>query len=101
MIDFADDLRTKYAADVPQRGSAEVILQALEQTGPLQFAPGELDTLLAEVQALRDQGFAQRSLPQTLLNLRGSVPASETQDFEAIRDEVIQNHAQKVAEYKD
>jgi len=31
-----------------------VILQALEQTGPLQFAPGELDTLLVEVQALRE-----------------------------------------------
>ncbi|MGC9393765.1 MAG: hypothetical protein ACP5J4_02790 [Anaerolineae bacterium] len=54
VIDFADYLRTKYAADVPQRGSAEVILQALDQTGPLQFAPGELDALLAEVQALRE-----------------------------------------------
>jgi len=50
VIDFADDLRTQYAADVPQRGSAEAILQALDQAGPLQFAPGELDALLAEVQ---------------------------------------------------
>jgi hypothetical protein len=54
VIDFADYLRTKYTADVPRRGSPEVILQALEQTGPLQFAPGELDALLAEVQALRE-----------------------------------------------
>ena len=54
VIDFADFLRTKYTADVQQRGSPEMILQALEQTGPLQFAPGELDALLAEVQALRE-----------------------------------------------
>ena len=54
VIDFADYLRTKYDADVPRRGSPEVILQALEQTGPLQFAPGELDALLTEVQTLRE-----------------------------------------------
>jgi hypothetical protein len=54
VIDFADYLRAKYASDVSQPGSAEVILQALEQTGPLQFAPGELDALLAEIQTLRE-----------------------------------------------
>jgi hypothetical protein len=54
VIDFADYLRTKYTSEVPRRGSPEVILQALEQTGPLQFAPGELDALLADIQALRE-----------------------------------------------
>jgi len=54
VIDFADYLRSKYAPDAPQRGSVEVILQALEQVGPLQFAPGELDTLLAEIQTMRE-----------------------------------------------
>ena len=54
VIDFAGYLRSKYAPDAPQRGSAEVILQALEQVGPLQFAPGELDTLLAEIQTMRE-----------------------------------------------
>jgi hypothetical protein len=54
VIDFAGYLRSKYAPDAPQRGSVEVILQALEQVGPLQFAPGELDTLLAEIQTLRE-----------------------------------------------
>jgi len=50
VIDFAGYLRSKYALDAPQRGSSEAILQALEQAGPLQFAPEELDTLLAEIQ---------------------------------------------------
>lgn len=54
MIDFADYLRSKYAPDAPQCGSGEAILQALEQVGPLQFAAGELDTLLAEIQTLRE-----------------------------------------------
>jgi AbrB family looped-hinge helix DNA binding protein len=36
-------------------------------------------------------------LTQTLLDLRGSVPVSEPQDFEAIRREVIDRHGQEVA----
>ena len=54
VIDFAGYLRSKYAPDAPQRGSVEAVLQALEQIGPLQFAPGELDTLLAEIQTMRE-----------------------------------------------
>jgi hypothetical protein len=54
VIDFVGYLRSKYAPGAPQRGSAEVILQALEQVGPLQFAPGELNTLLAEIQTMRE-----------------------------------------------
>jgi hypothetical protein len=54
VIDFAGYLRSKYAPDAPQRGSSEAILQALEQVGPLEFAPEELDTLLAEIQTMRD-----------------------------------------------
>ena len=54
VIDFVGYLRSKYAPGAPQRGSAEVILQALEQVGPLQFAPGELNTLLAEIQMMRE-----------------------------------------------
>ena len=53
VIDFAGYLRSRYAPDAPQRGSAEAVLQALEQVGPLQFAAGELDTLLAEIQTMR------------------------------------------------
>ncbi len=41
----------------PRRGSVEAVLQALEQVGPLQFAPGELDTLLAEIQTMREMDF--------------------------------------------
>jgi hypothetical protein len=54
VIDFAGYLRSKYASDAPQRGSSEAILEALEQIGPLQFAPEELDTLLAEIQTMRE-----------------------------------------------
>ena len=54
VIDFADYLRSKYAPDTPKRGSAEAILQALEQVGPVQFAAGELNALLAEIQTMRE-----------------------------------------------
>lgn len=37
-------------------------------------------------------------LPYTLLDLRGSVPVPEPQDFTAIRQQVIDEHARKVAE---
>jgi len=36
-------------------------------------------------------------LTSTLLDLRGSVPVEEPQDFAAIRNEVMQNHARRVA----
>lgn len=36
-------------------------------------------------------------LTKTLLDVRGSVPVQEAQDFEAIRNQVIREHAQKVA----
>jgi len=35
-------------------------------------------------------------LTRTLLDLRGSVPVSEPQDFDAIRQQVIQQHAHQV-----
>ena len=36
-------------------------------------------------------------LTDTLLDLRGSIPATEPQDFAAIRERVIHEHARKVA----
>ncbi|RMF85832.1 MAG: AbrB/MazE/SpoVT family DNA-binding domain-containing protein [Nitrospinota bacterium] len=36
-------------------------------------------------------------LPHTLFDLRGSVPVPTPQDFTAIRQRVIENHARKVA----
>lgn len=35
---------------------------------------------------------------QTLLDLRGSIPVSEPQDFNAIRRQVIEQHAQEIAQ---
>jgi len=37
-------------------------------------------------------------LTKTLLDLRGSIPADEQQDFVAIRDQVVKEHARKVAQ---
>jgi hypothetical protein len=39
---------------MPQRGSAKALLQVMEQVGPLQFAPGELEERLAEIQTMRE-----------------------------------------------
>jgi len=40
-------------------------------------------------------------LTNTLLDLRGSIPTTEPQDFDAIRDKVIGEHAKKVARRGD
>jgi AbrB family looped-hinge helix DNA binding protein len=40
-------------------------------------------------------------LTNTLLDLRGSVPVSEPQDFAAIRDQVIREHTRKAAHRGD
>ena len=37
-------------------------------------------------------------LTDTLLDLRGSVPVAEPQEFGAIREQVIQKHAREVAQ---
>ena len=37
-------------------------------------------------------------LTSTLLDLRGSVPVAEPQNLAAIRNQVMQNHARKVAQ---
>ncbi len=62
VIDFADYLRSRYVPAASRRGSAEAVLQALEQVGPLQFAPGELDTLLAEVRVMREMDLESYEL---------------------------------------
>lgn len=54
LSDYADYLRTRYAGVYPERGTAEAILYALEHVGPLIFEPGELDTLLAEIDQMRN-----------------------------------------------
>ena len=42
-----------------------------------------------------------RPLPQTLLDLRGSVPVQEEQDFSAIRLKVLASQARKVEKNED
>ncbi len=50
-------IETRLAAAV-RRGSAEAVLRTLEQVGPLQFASGELDALLAEVRVMREMDLS-------------------------------------------
>lgn len=53
VFDFAAYLHQRYAPN-PPRGSVNAILQALEDTGPLQFEEGELDSLLDDLAAMRE-----------------------------------------------
>ncbi|HOT92486.1 MAG TPA: AbrB/MazE/SpoVT family DNA-binding domain-containing protein [Anaerolineae bacterium] len=45
----------------------------------------------------REDEVVLQPLKKTLLNLRGSIPTTEVQDFAAIRQQVLQEHAQQVA----
>ena len=45
----------------------------------------------------RGEEVVLQPLTRTLLDLRGSVPVSGPQDFDAIRRQVIAEHARKVA----
>ena len=45
----------------------------------------------------RGQEVVLRPLSRTLRDLRGSVPAAGPQDFAAIRRQVLEEHARKVA----
>ena len=49
----------------------------------------------------RGDEIVLQPLTHTLLDLRGSVPVAEPQDFAAIREQVIQEHARKVAQGED
>lgn len=59
----------------------------------LGIRPGDRLTLIQS----GDQ-IVLRPLDGTLLDLRGSVPVSEAQDFSSIRQQVIAAHAQKIVE---
>jgi hypothetical protein len=54
VLDFAGYLQSKISQHRPSRGSAEAILQALEEVGPLQFDPGELEAILEDIERARD-----------------------------------------------
>ncbi len=54
VLDFASYLRTKYEYIGPADGSAKILLTMLDSGGALQFDPGELDTILAEINQARD-----------------------------------------------
>ena len=65
--------------------------------------PGEIRRKIGLVEgdrmAIVTQGdqVVLRPLTQTLLDLRGSVPVSAPQDFSAVRQQVIKEHASRAA----
>lgn len=59
LADFAEYLRAKYPSEKPERKTTETIIEALERVGPLEFEPGELEAILAEIQQMRDRGFEE------------------------------------------
>jgi hypothetical protein len=52
VLDFAHYLRLRYVSK-PERGSTTAILATLEDVGSLQFEEGELDSLLTDIEAMR------------------------------------------------
>lgn len=54
VLAFAEHLREESSEDAPELGSARAISHALDEDGPLEFEPGELDTLLADIENMRD-----------------------------------------------
>jgi hypothetical protein len=59
ILDFVGYLQSQYSRRIPERGSPEAVLQALEQLGPLQFEPGELDSLLTDIEYMRETDLAE------------------------------------------
>ncbi len=59
ILDFVGFLQSQYSRRLPERGSPEAVLQALEQVGPLQFEPGELDSLLTDIEHMRETDLAE------------------------------------------
>jgi hypothetical protein len=59
VLDFADYLHSRYV-QTPERGSARAILRVLEDVGPLEFVPGELDALLDDIARGRDSDLDDR-----------------------------------------
>ena len=47
----------------PKRGSAEAILQSIDEVGPLEFEPGELDRTLEELREMRHMDREDYGLP--------------------------------------
>ena len=59
VLDFAGYLQSKVGPRRPPRGSAEAFFQALEEVGPLQFDPGELEAILEDIERSRDSDLEE------------------------------------------
>ena len=51
---YAKELRHQNDRGVPEPGSMAAIIEAMKAAGPLEFEEGELESLLAEIEAMRD-----------------------------------------------
>jgi len=53
VLDFVGYLKSQQTTQRAERGSAQAILRALDEAGPLQFERGELDSLLSDIDHMR------------------------------------------------
>jgi len=53
VLDFVGYLKSQHTTQRAERGSAQAFVHALDEVGPLQFEPGELDSLLSDIDHLR------------------------------------------------
>lgn len=52
--EFAEELKENSKKLGSERGSIEAIIETMNKFGPLEFEPGELENLLAEISAMRE-----------------------------------------------
>lgn len=60
VLHFAEYLQSSADTQLPERGSAGVILHALDEVGPLQFEPRELGILLEDIEHAREVDLQER-----------------------------------------
>jgi hypothetical protein len=54
VFDFVGYLQGRYGQGAARRGSGRALIEAIEGVGQLQFAPGELDAILDDINAARE-----------------------------------------------
>lgn len=60
ILHFAEYLQSAAGPRRSERGTADEILHALDEVGPLRFEPGELDTLLEDIEHAREMDLQER-----------------------------------------
>ena len=59
VLDFVGYLKSQYTALRADRGSVQAIVRVLEEVGPLHFERGELNSLLSDIDRMRELDLDQ------------------------------------------